>query len=196
MRNTIRYYLKAYKQPEMNMTLVTRKPEKMAMAMSMNGVLIALLFVASLLAFILKRDLPYKSFLSTENPYLFQLIYVVPLMFLLWIMQSGLLYLLAISGKSASRRFFFDDALIVTSFAMVLSFVPFVAVPRILIAVTGLELDLIYQLIITVLIPFVLQTIYLSIGTKSIYKNTVVKSILVSLLSNLVFFAFVLTFLR
>lgn len=196
MKNTIRYYLKAYKQPEMNMTLVTRKPEKMTMAMSMNGLLLATLFIGSLLAFVLKRDLAFDGFLLTEQPYLLQMIYVIPLILVLWVMQSGLLYLLAISGKSASRRFFFDDALIVTSFAMVLSWLPFVGIPRIVLAATGFQIDVLYQVIITVIAPFILQTVYLSIGTKSIYKNSVVKSILVSLLSNLCFFAFVLIFLR
>lgn len=196
MRNTLRYYIKGYKQPEMNMTLISRKPDKLTMALSMNGLVMGLLLISSLLSFLLDRSPTLEPLLATESYYLWQSIYVVPLLLVLWVMTSGVLYLLAITGKSATRRFFFDDALIVTSFAFVLSWLPIVAIPNLLLAIGGFHLPILVEVIRVFVLPLLVQLVYMVIGAKSIYKTSLLKSILVSLITLITLYGFVWVFIR
>lgn len=199
MRDVVRYFIKAYKAPKMNMMIVTTKANKLQIVLAMNLILALLLSVISCVHYFLGFEPVIKPFLilSSEHYYLYQGLFILPLMFLSWILSAGVLYLLSIFGKSASRRFFFDDALVIIAFGWTLPWLILMIIPSGLIySFTGILFGLVGELIRRILLPFIWQVVIQTIGIHEIFKNKWGKSIWISFMSSLVFYLIMLIFVR
>ncbi|MDA3846753.1 MAG: hypothetical protein PF505_09480 [Vallitaleaceae bacterium] len=136
--NSIRYWIKAYKNPTLMMGIITKKVNKVGIIFRINILMALLMVMTSLLNYVLSIE-PYTGSvlqLLPDQPnsyYLVQAIYTIPWTILMWIMIAGVIYLVSIMGKSASRRFFFDDALVIATFGWVLPWLILIWIPETLI---------------------------------------------------------------
>lgn len=195
----INYWIKAYKNPSMIMGIISRKSEKLRLIFSMNLVIAVLLAITSLLRHFTDFSSPFKQLLDLEvgKYYLWQSIYAIPFVLLVWIMCSGLIYMLSMMGKAASRRYFFDDALVVMTFGIVLPWLILVIVPNLLIyPFTGVLLTKTGELIRCIIMPFIWQTFIITIGINQLFQVKWKKSCLVAMLTAVVFMVMVIIFIR
>jgi len=200
--NSIRYFIKAYKNPTLIMSIISKKADKVAIILKINMMVGILLVLTSLIKLLNTETPVLRPVLQlgsngVANYYLFQSIYILPLALLMWIMLSGVLYLLAIMGKSASRRFFFDDALVIITFAWALPVLILVGIPNLLIyPITGILLSPFGELLRCYILPGLWQIFLTGIGVNEIFNVKPLKSFLIGLISTGIFYMMVYVFVR
>lgn len=197
--NMINYWIKAYKSPNLIMSIVSRKTDKMRIMMSMQLTLGALLLASSLIRYLTNFEgyYPYLLNVDTSRYYLVQSIYAIPFVLLTWILSSGVLYMLSVFGKAASRRYFLDDALVIMTFATALPWFLIVWMPNVLIyPVTGVLMGDIGELVRCIVIPYLWQTFLVSVGVHEIFQVKWKRSIWIAMITSLVYIGMVLIFIR
>lgn len=195
----INYWIKAYKKPNMIMSIVSRKTEKMRIMMLMQLVLGVFLLASSIIRYFTDyhSHYPFMLNIKAEHYYLFQSIYAIPFILLTWILCSGVMYMLAVLGKAASRRYFLDDALVIMTYATALPWFLIVLMPNVLILpITGILFGHVGELIRCIIIPYIWQAFLISVGVHEIFQVKWRRSIMISLFTSLVFASMVMIFLR
>lgn len=197
-----RYWFVGTVRPNKILNEIKDDPNKILTAFWMNFIFAFLYSLTALISHLvgLRPSFPPWMPISEDVYYVYQAFFTIPWGLACWILLSGIAHLCALIGKNPDEfnlmKNNFDSALLMISISWVIPWFYWTFLPETFIIPWGIRFPDWFEVMRYSVFPVIWQTLLFTFGLKKTHNIKLIKSFLIAILNDGVFFVMFLAFLR